>query len=142
MKFTPTKARFLAGFWKANKGDVVRGVIREAWEGEYGMTLAVLLSQPVVVEQKNRETAELSDYEAQSGDEIGVNVKAGLRGLDKYVGHEVTIKYLGKSPQQIGSRTVETHQYDVDVSDKPVDLADVRKNGGAPKKSARKSATA
>lgn len=127
MKFTATKARFLAGFWKPTKGDVVKGIITEEWDGQFGKTLSVLLVQKCTVEQKDRETEELSDYEAQPGDEIGVNVKAGLKGLEKYVAHEVTIKYLGKGPEQIGSRTLEVHKYDVDVSDKPVDLADVRK---------------
>lgn len=119
-KFSPVKGRFLSGYWRPEEGDVCKGVIVEVAEGQFGPYLIVRLSEPLVVGQRNRETREVEDYEAQKDDEVGVNVKAGLRGLEKYVGHGVVIRYLGMKPESFGSRTIDVHAYDVDVTDAPV----------------------
>lgn len=136
MKFEPTKSRFpknFAGFWKPKTGDVLKGHIIDEFDGEYGKSLLVTLTAPLIVEQLDRQTSEKSDYEAKAGEVVGVNVKAGLRGLDKYVGHTATIKYLGMVAE---GRTTQ-HQFDVDVSDKKVEITTKEVKAPAASKSAR-----
>lgn len=133
MKFQPTKSRMMAGFWKPEPGDVLKGVIVESWESDYGPNLTVRLTAPCTLEHKNRETGAQEQIDAEEGDMAGVNVRPGLRGIEKYVGHEVTIRYVGKLPTEFGSRTIEMHTFDTDVSDKPVAAATDAPKAGAKK---------
>ena len=117
MKFTPERKfpRGFAGFWKMNEGDVVEGVIRDVVDGDFGKSLIIALTKPLVVEQKDRTTGELKDYKAKAGEFVGLNIKANLKGLEKFVDHAVKIKYLGKTKLEGG---LTEHQFDTDVLDK------------------------
>lgn len=118
-KFQPTKSRFpqnFAGFWKPKEGDVVSGYISDEFDGEFSKTLLVTLDKPLTVEAKDRDSGALVEVTAKVGESVGINVKAGLRGLDKYVGHTCVIRYLGMKQN---GRTSE-HVFDTDVSDTKV----------------------
>lgn len=125
MKFTPEKSHFptnFSGFWKPKEGDVVRGVIRDAFDGEFGKTLIVEVCKneygpaiEVAVETRDRDTNEKITKTAKAGAAIGVNEKANLRGLDKFVGHAVNIRCLGKVA---GDNGMSTYEFDTDLGAK------------------------
>ena len=137
MKFTPEKSRFpqtFVGFWRPKNGDVVRGVLIDAFDGEFGKTFMVELGKNeygpannVNVETRDRETKEKYERSAKSGDVIGINEKANLKGLDKFVGHALNIRCLGSSKNAQGG---ETFEFDTDLGSK------------APKKEEKKGASA
>jgi hypothetical protein len=150
MKFTAEASKFpktFVGFWKMQEGEIVRGILLDAFDSENDQPgfksskcFIIELGKnefgphvDVTVETRDRDTHDKIDRTAKAGTAIGVNEKAGLRGLHKLVGHAVNIKCLGKKATDGGGST---YEFDVDFGAKVPAKKDEKKAPQASTKSA------
>lgn len=138
-KFTEDPSFQLKGFWKPDtKGQTVEGYILDSYESEFDdgrtqRTLVVQLSADTKVEKKDRDSGDKITVTAKAGTNIGVNMKAKMKGLDRRKNHWVKIVFL-EEIQEKGDdgQPFRTKLYDIEFSETPIPVQDrvgVKKGG-------------
>lgn len=115
-KFVPERKVSLKGFWVAEEGAEIRGVLDEYVPGQPRPFYVLRLDSAQDVQVKTREGELL--HCAGEGDRVGVSSFVELLGLNKFLHHFVSIRCTGVRVARSG-RDMRT--FDVDVSDEPVE---------------------
>lgn len=114
----PKEQHFIAGFWRPEKGSSVVGVMVEKAETPNAEYFVLQVTKPIKVVSRDQRSGDEIERKAKEGEEIGISIHAGLRGLEETAGHEVTITCKGKEKFKLRDGTESSrYVFEVEVSD-------------------------